>query len=250
MIKKVIFSLVLVFSFLSVAKADRRTNPLKILVAGQSNCHFAASTNVYSTSGHVWINRDYLVQSNFTRPTITNQINHSKAMLKLGDLLWNQYGVSSIFIMCSVGSTTSAQWAGGATNYWIRIATTAVVYKPDAILWIQGEGDTSLAVSSETYRVNLSSIVANVRNYGVTAPIFIAIDSQGHYPPSYEQVRLGQYLTLRDASLTNLIPGPDLDQIRTSIGNVYEAGYVHFYGNGFDYHAELWKKILAAHFRL
>lgn len=220
-------------------------NPLVILVAGQSNAHFSDGVGtVYSTTGHVSINQYYLIQADFVTPTVGDPIDGSAAMVKLGDMIYSTFGVDVQIITASIGSTTSAMWAGGTTNYWIRISTNSAAFNPHMIFWIHGESDVGLSVTQATYYNNFSSMTTNFRNAGVTAPIFCAINSSGYAPGNtdsgYPAVRLAQYQAI-NAGIA--LAGPDLDVLRRTAAWV-DADKVHIIGVGYTKHAEMWLRIV------
>lgn len=249
--RKLIYLLILLPFPLRASDSCQNTvsipNPLIILFAGQSNCHFAQGTNTRSTTGHVTINRNYLVQADFYTPTAGDPIANSTMAVQLGDLIYNTYGVDVKIIMTSIGSTSSAQWAGGNTeSYWMRIATNAVAFSPHLIFWNQGESDVALSVTQNQYYVNLSSVITNVRNFGVNTPFFVSINSSNVAPATYgdwyPNVRNAQYQVISEGKA---LGGPDTDVIRLNTANM---DTVHFINQGSTQHALLWLGIVKSYY--
>lgn len=99
---------------------------------------------------------------------------------RLGDtLITNNIADRVILVPGGIGATTSAMWAIDQYN---RVKVTFQRLKEagltaSAVLYVQGETDTTLGTSQAAYAANFAAFVSLVRAAGYSGPIFIAEDT-------------------------------------------------------------------------
>ncbi|KAK7269875.1 hypothetical protein RIF29_22656 [Crotalaria pallida] len=101
-------------------------------------------------------------------------------------------------VPCAVGGTAIKEWARGEELYENMVKRAKESVKEDegseikALLWFQGESDTSSKHDAEAYKVNMETLIDNVRqdlNLPSLPIIQVAIASGGEY---IEKVREAQ----------------------------------------------------------
>jgi hypothetical protein len=166
---------------------------------------------------------------------------------RLGDLLAADLDIPVGFISVGVGATRVDQWVPGA-QYYSRIASAIEATKPTgfrALLWHQGESDSLVLTSPETYAARLKSIIDQTReDAGWDIPWGVAI--VGFHPQSAEpaeaDVRKGQQMVID--TVGNVFPGPNTDLL----GSTYRSDTVHFNSQGLAEHGKGWLEAIYAWF--
>jgi hypothetical protein len=148
----------------------------------------------------------------------------------------------------AMGGSTVEQWADeGVFNRRILVLIRRLFdagLTPTTILWHQGEGDSGVGDSyGRQYRKNLLEVIATFRNYGISAPFFVALATKcGGYPrPGGDNIREGQATAVNP--LDKVFLGPDTD----TLGDEYrDKEHCHFNAAGLLRHAAMWADVLQA----
>jgi Carbohydrate esterase, sialic acid-specific acetylesterase len=152
----------------------------------------------------------------------------------------------------AMGGSTVEQWADeGVFNRRILVLIRRLFdagLTPTAILWHQGEGNSGIGDShGRQYRKNLLEVIATFREYGISAPFFVALATKcGGYPtPSGHNIREGQASAVNP--LDNVFLGPDTD----TLGDEYRGKeHCHFNAAGLLRHAAMWADVLQSWYDL
>lgn len=164
----------------------------------------------------------------------------------LGDLLVKKYDVPVGFISVGVGSTRVSDWSPTGKHYQrLRKALQlAGAHGCRSILWHQGESDSMVGTSSESYAKMLSDIIAQSRmDASWDVPWGIALASFHPSPQSTAErqaaVVAGQQNVI--ATVLGVFQGPATDSYHT-LGFLVDT--VHFNAKGLAAHAEGWANSL------
>ena len=165
---------------------------------------------------------------------------------RLGPLLTANDNVPVGFISVGVGGTAVSYWVPPATDGYLRLKAAAQAFPPNgfrAVLWHQGESDSSISTTPADYQARLSSAIAQLRtDAGWTVPWYIAEASDlGNTTLTQEEpVIAGQRRVIyADAQV---FAGPSTDDFHLE-GKLYDG--VHFNNAGLADHAQQWADILA-----
>ena len=115
-----------------------------------------------------------------------------------------------------------------------------------AVLWHQGESDTLVKTSAETYCERIKTIVEALnKDAGYALPWLVAQASfhPGSQPPEQELVAKGQQLLW---SKQICFQGPNTDDL---LGPEYRHDGVHFNQKGLEQHAQRWFDALGRAFQ-
>lgn len=158
-----------------------------------------------------------------------------------------------LIVPFGIGGSSLSQWqADGFLHPVLEKAARVTIeqgVQPTHVLWHQGEADTQEGTSEDDYVVMFETLVAHLREYGITAPIFPAIATHCQIPfleisPGYEKnqatVRAAQQ---RLPVLPGVYSGPDTDSIQ---GELYRHDNCHFTAKGIQAHAGLWFDAITA----
>ena len=148
----------------------------------------------------------------------------------------------------AMGGSTVEQWADeGVFNRRILVLIRRLFdagLTPTAILWHQGESDAGVGDAQvRQYRKNLLEVIATFREYGISAPFFVALATKcgGYSTPSGHNIREGQASAVNP--LNNVFLGPDTD----ALGDEYRGKeHCHFNAVGLLRHAAMWADVLQA----
>ena len=232
------------------------------LIVGQSNAAntsdppFYPRPNVFNFfDGKCYVARDPLLGS-------TGQ--KGSAWSRLGDKLVGRNAFDAVLLIpLAYGGSSIQDWAPGGTFNSVLVKTIQQIgqagFEPSAIIWHQGEANAGIK-QSESYTSKFEQLVREIRNLGVTAPIYVALASTcsigmrndyssaddlraslEHSPMKLMEVANGQR-TLRREQVSlprlgmNIRLGPDTDRINPA----FRPDGCHFAGVGLDEHAELW----------
>jgi hypothetical protein len=166
----------------------------------------------------------------------------------LADMLIERGLYSRVIIApIAMGGATVEEWADeGMFNRRILVLIRRLFdaeLSATAILWHQGEGNSGADDShGRQYRKNLLEVIATFRDYGISAPFFVALTTRcGPYPrPGSDNIREGQAAAVNP--LDNVFLGPDTD----TLGDAYRADRCHFNAAGLLRHAAMWADVLQA----
>ena len=167
----------------------------------------------------------------------------------LADMLIERGLYSHVIVApIAMGGSTVEEWAEeGVFNRRILVLIRRLFdagLTPTLILWHQGEGNSGAGDShGRQYRKDLLEVIATFRNYGITAPFFVALATKcGAYPRSSgDNIRKGQATAVNP--LDNVFLGPDTD----ALGDAYrDEDHCHFNAAGLLRHAAMWADVLQA----
>jgi hypothetical protein len=176
----------------------------------------------------------------------------------IGGTIWNRMDddlvaagaqSNSVLAPIDVGGSSIAQWIPGGVYFrklelaFKELQTTGV---PTArIIWIQGEADAT-TMSPSTYFADFEEIVSTLRSDGITAPIYVNVNSQpgGQYDPSNAAAEAA-FATEQEAIGTtlynqNVYAGINFDNSNPAYWSVDG----HFTSTGLDYWGQEWATIL------
>ena len=226
-------------------QADERT--AVIVTLGQSNAanyglsrytpkHDVRNFDLYD--GHCYKAQDPLLGASGTGGNFATPL--ADALIERG--LYTRVIIAPI----AMGGSTVEEWADeGMFNRRIlvlirRLFDAGLI--PAQILWHQGESDPGMDdTDGRQYRNNLLEVIATFREYGVSAPFFVALATKcGIYPrPGGNNIREGQASTVNQ--LDNVFLGPDTD----TLGDEYrDSEHCHLNAAGLLRHAAMWADVL------
>lgn len=169
---------------------------LVLITAGQSNLGNIAPTpytpanptklfnpNVYD--GATYFASDPLLGCSYT--VISSVTDVGNPILRLADALVSAGKFDAVYIVpVAINGTSIADWTtGGVHSDRVpvairRLAQRGIVPGPNvtfAILWGQGEANTSTGTSQATYQTALNTIIANAAAAGFSGRWFVAVQS-------------------------------------------------------------------------
>jgi hypothetical protein len=150
----------------------------------------------------------------------------------------------------AVESTRINDWARASSplNERLRQQLAALQYagwRPDLVLWQQGEADAMAGTSAADYQQDFEQLLQTLQAHGVTAPVMTALST---YCSGRTEAGAAAANTIR-AALTDLpgrlpqaVLGPDTD----GLTHQYRWQRCHFSTTGLSAAAELWAKHIAA----
>ncbi len=167
----------------------------------------------------------------------------------LGDRIAASQQVPVCFRSASLNWTEVAAWLPPDTALYKNLASCVQAFGKDgvrAVLWHQGESDTLVKTSAETYCERIKTIVEALnKDAGYQLPWLVAQASfhPGSQAPEQEQVAKGQQLLWAKKIC---LQGPVTDDL---LGAEYRHDGVHFNQKGLDKHAERWFDALSLAFK-
>jgi hypothetical protein len=230
-------------------KSDERKT-LVVVTLGQSN---AANTG----TGRYTATRDVLNFNLYDSqcylaadPLLGTSNGDGNFATRLGDILIAR-GVADRIILAPIamGGSTVEQWAHeGVFNRRVRVLIRRLhdaALTPDYILWHQGEANIGIGdIGGRQYRKNLLEVVHTFRQYGISAPFFIALATQCGTPrENPEVIRSGQRGAVNSQISTFL--GPDTDLI----GPEHRFDACHMNESGLELHAKAWADAITNHIK-
>ena len=166
----------------------------------------------------------------------------------LGDRIAASQQVPVCFRSASLNWTEIAAWLPPNTDLYKNLQACVKVFGKDgvrAVLWHQGESDTLVKTSAETYCDRMKTIVETLnKDAGYSLPWLVAQASfhPGSKAPEQEWVTQGQQLTW---SKKICFQGPITDDL---LGAEYRHDGVHFNQKGLETHATRWFDALSKAF--
>jgi hypothetical protein len=254
---------VLVFSLSACGRQVRSTIPnpqpvrlseLVIVISGQSNAVSATnnidppSPAVFSETGQVYLTHTRGDELFFRRvPTMDRPSTGSAAWVYLGDLIAKLTGRSVHIINAAHGNTSSV---GYQSSYSAELLLAVSVYKPEFVIWIQGESDTEIELQES--RAAMRSIIDSTRKVVPNLRWFVALNGYAHnanyYPESLKMpIRRVQQELIDDGTVR---AGVDIDLLRSTHPEYFEAMRIQgfpgpeFIRDGIRRHAEAWFEIV------
>ena len=167
----------------------------------------------------------------------------------LGDRIVASQQVPVCFRSASLTWTEVKNWLPPDTPLYLNLVACVKVFGKEgvrAILWHQGESDTLVKTSAETYCDRVKNIVETLnKDAGYQIPWFVAQASfhPGSQAPEQEQVAKGQHLLWEKKICCQ---GPITDDL---LGTEYRHDGVHFNQKGLAKHAERWFDALSNTFK-
>ena len=167
----------------------------------------------------------------------------------LGDRIVASQQVPVCFRSASLNWTEVAAWLPPDTELYKNLVVCVKLFGKDgvrAVLWHQGESDTLVKTSAETYCDRVKTIVETLnKNAGYEIPWVVAQASfhPGSQAPEQEQVAKGQQLLWAKKICYQ---GPVTDDL---LGPEYRHDGVHFNQKGLAKHAERWFDALSNAFQ-
>jgi len=213
---------------------------LSFIVAGQSNAVSPAQYTqlpMGATSGRVTINDVYDPISDLIMRISTPYLPQSSGItwMYLGDM-WNKF---SLFNNIARGGRTTQQWVDNDYKRLVNAMQDGRHY--DAVLWVQGEGDTGVGLSEEQSYRNMLYLISLTPG----VPWFIALDGDCYASyllcPNVPPVRKAQERIIAEG---RAFRGPDIDAMR-EVPGYFEAGKGEFGSiEGYKAHASAWFEVL------
>jgi hypothetical protein len=164
----------------------------------------------------------------------------------LGDaIIAKRFAPSILYVPLCVGGATVAEWAPGGT-YHHRMTYALgrlreASFWPSHIFWHQGEADALHGTSAEHYTASFRALFQGLREFGVTAPVYVAFASYFALPEGYQAqqaVIRGAQRSLIDEAI-GILPGPDTDLIKDRFDGC------HMGAIGLGQHAAAWEAVLS-----
>lgn len=101
--------------------------------------------------------------------------------MRVADTLITDGVYSNVLLVpAAMGGTLVTSWGSGDCNHRIRAALTRLSsngISPTFVIWSQGGHDTFDGTSQATYEAQLQKVIATIRLYAATCPIFITKQS-------------------------------------------------------------------------
>jgi hypothetical protein len=167
----------------------------------------------------------------------------------LGDRITASQQVPVCFRSASLNWTEVKAWLPPDTELYKNLSSCVQVFGKDgvrAVLWHQGESDTLVSTSAETYceRIKIITEALN-KDAGYQVPWLVAQASfhPGSQPPQQDLVAKGQQLLW---SKKICFQGPNTDDL---LGAEYRHDGVHFNQKGLENHAHRWFDALGHAFK-
>jgi hypothetical protein len=169
---------------------------------------------------------------------------------RLGDKLIDAGVVSSVLIVpVAFGATYIADWAPGGHQHrrllfaLHRLKSAGI--KIDMLCWHQGEADANhTGMSAAAYSRYFRSMLHEVREAGVDAPVYVALatlcEEAPHPFQNSAEIRRGQKQVISIAD--QVLPGPDTDLI----GIEHRRDGCHFAASGQELAAQAWFKAITS----
>jgi len=170
----------------------------------------------------------------------------------LGDLIVESQQVPVCFRSATPTWAAVEKWMPGVQHKSFKLYNTLLgrvgEFPKDgirAILWHQGESDSSAKTPAETYRDRLKTIIETLnKDLGYDVTWFVAQASYRLKAEAADQAEVakGQQLLWKESIAKR---GPNTDEL----GPEYRIGGVHFNQKGLTAHAERWFKALADEYK-
>jgi hypothetical protein len=163
---------------------------------------------------------------------------------RLGSELLSQSAFDRvIFVPVAVGGSWIAQWVpGGAYHGRLSAAITATKSAGlhlTHVLWMQGEADVTLGTSAKQYEASFRELAASIRASGISAPIFVSVQTICGNSGSPSLRSLQRELPRK---VPLVAAGPNLDELSDVLR--YRRDGCHFNEFGLREGALLWKNAL------
>jgi lysophospholipase L1-like esterase len=155
-----------------------------------------------------------------------------------------------VLVTIAIGGTSIAQWApGGNLHAHLISAVDAVgpAFSYTHVFIQQGEADVLEHTTAENYFRRFAELIAALRQSGVAAPIFVAIETgycDGRWTPPKPDNPIAEAQRRVIAAHDGLYFGADMDAALNSASDRYDG--CHMSGTGARKLAHLWTQAIAA----
>lgn len=219
--------------FTPVPQGAFEKKELVILVGGQSNASQGGGGR-YSDTGLVYVNDRFFYDIDTVyAATADRPANHSISFVYMAELITKQTGKKVTIINAALGGMSIDSLAGTESGPLLEAAQK---YRPDYVLWIQGEADAS--TTKTVYYEKLKSLIDRTRTLSPNSQWFVALN--GLYNTADDGPRGAQKQIISDGLAKE---GPDVDSMRGNSQWV-EPGAVHIIGEGYNEFGRRWFEIL------
>jgi len=172
---------------------------------------------------------------------------------RLGDMIVkNNLYKNVLLVPLGVGGSSIKRWATSGSRINSLLIKTITELQESGftithILWHQGETDREMGTKKEDYKRMFLSIVNDIRNLGVEAPIYVAIATR--YGNRISKDVQEAQLELGNMHNFGLYRGANTDILKSTNPGPYRYppyrfDGAHFSDIGLTKHAELWLEIL------
>jgi lysophospholipase L1-like esterase len=210
--------------------------------ANQVRAHYVGDPGVYNyLRGRCFAAVDPLLGTGGDRGNLWTLVGNKLVRQKQFDAV--------VVATIAIGGTSVAQWAPGGNLYGHLLSAVNAVglTYPITHVFIQlGETDLIVRTTSEDYARQFSELIAALRQRGVGAPIFVAVES-GYCdgtekpPPPDNPVVAAQRRVI--ASQEGVYLGPDMDAVLNTPADRYDG--CHMSAAGAEKLARLWTQAIA-----
>jgi hypothetical protein len=149
-----------------------------------------------------------------------------------------------IFAPIGVGGSAIANWQPGSDLHDKLLQTIRKIQQSGLtithLLWHQGESDALRHTDKEEYQTMFRTMLANIRNEGVTAPIYVAISSSARCKKIKSDSAIRQAQEQLVDNSNGIFSGPDTD----ILGLADRFDGCHFSDQGLEKMSTLWFEAL------
>jgi lysophospholipase L1-like esterase len=166
------------------------------------------------------------------------------------ELVQQRHFEAVVLVTIAIGGTSIAQWApGGNFHAHLLSAVEAVgpAFSYTHVFIQQGEADLLEHTTAEDYFYRFAEVIAALRQSGVDAPIFVAIETgycDGKWTPPKPNNPIAEAQRRVIAAHDGLYFGADMDAALNSASDRYDG--CHMSGTGARKLARLWTQAIAA----
>lgn len=223
----------------SAVMHSQPVRPYTFVVYGQSNAvsyirGYDGRVLQYSTSGRVEVTDPRTAKwEELVTPTKQSPWDVSIAWLYCGESLVQTGNRSVRFINTAAGGKTSRDLMMDP-NCYIHFLKAVDDYKPDLVLWHQGESDDQMNFSEDETYSNMKKIIEASHDRCPSVRWIVALNSAGTDPN--KAVRRAQQRIINEGLA---FQGPDTDLLRSNT-SIMSADGLHFVGDGFRQFGEMW----------
>ena len=209
------------------------SSPIKILIAGQSNGASPANNAppAYTVTNRVHVKHiDY--QTSWIVPKRNNPVTkHNVAFVYLGDLLASMFNRDVYIYNIARGNTSTENWVD---LYMGDFYTAIKNFKPDVVLWIQGETDAVIQYQKSESLKNMRKIFE-----------YAEVD------PSRLYIALTRIVDVQEQIISEGYGkrGVDIEAMRNAYPEYFEVGQGEFDNEGLEAHGKAWFEILKHNIR-
>lgn len=207
------------------------TNPLVILIAGQSNV--ANTLPVLSTESPDVYNFYNKNLYHAKDPLLGATGKQGSLWIKVAEKVLAQSHYNSVILInVARGNSSINDWVdAGKFSHLIEqtySSASELNLTPDIILWGHGERDSIDRMQGYEYSKKLTQLMQNIALFHHQKPIVISITSKCYLTSNNNEIRAAQYKLINNVDEIN--GGPDTDRL----GSQYRYDNCHFNHKGSD----------------